>query len=191
MQDSCILNHRVSWNIFSQSLLLHQPHQCSFLRKLCQWVPWEQKKLFLSFERNLESFQCSRGESQKEMGTCPAKTRNCKKNQKATHQTSEVLKRVYLEPQGQNFAPIQSLLRLETLTCLQEWSWQNWQETVLFLLLLVGFRGHKGKRSVCLRFFKLIALHFICVNENWFSLNYNTIRLIQKAEFFFLFWITH
>lgn len=42
--------------------------------------------------------ECGKGESQKEMGTRSAKTRNCKKKQKETHQTSEVLKRVHLEP---------------------------------------------------------------------------------------------
>lgn len=65
--------------------------------------------------------ECGRGERQKkETGACPAKTRSSKKEPKATDKTSEVLKKVYLEPQGQNFAPIQSLLRLETLACLQE-----------------------------------------------------------------------
>lgn len=52
--------------------------------------------------------ECGKGESQKEMRTCPTKTTNCKKEQKATHQTSEVLKRVHLEPQGQNFAPFRA-----------------------------------------------------------------------------------
>lgn len=40
-------------------------------------------------------------------------------------------------------------------------------------------------------FFKLTIFNFICLNENWFSLNYNTTRLIQKAEIIFFFSGSH
>lgn len=49
------------------------------------------------------------------------------------------------------------------------------------------FWGHRGKRIVCLGFvwvfLNLVHFIFICLNENWLSLNYSTIRLIQMAEF--------
>lgn len=37
-----------------------------------------------------------------EMGACPSMTRSCMKEQKATNQASEVPKRMYYEPLGQN-----------------------------------------------------------------------------------------
>lgn len=92
--------------------------------------------------------ECGRGERQKkEMGACPAKTRSSKKEQKATHQTSESWNH-----RGRILLPFRAYS-----------GWKHWpvcrnevdrtdKKPVVFLLLRVVFRGHKGKRHVCLGF---------------------------------------
>lgn len=119
-----------------------------------------------------------------EMRACPPTTRSYKKERKETDQASEVLKRMSRNHRGRILLPFRNSLsllkqagsmglpagmKLTELTrnlfyfhCL--WWFQGAGEVVLFW--------------VSLGFLNLVHFSFLCLKENWSSLNSNRIRLI-------------
>lgn len=184
----CVLEH-----IFLEFLLLYQLQQCSFLRKLRQWVPWEQKKLFPSFGRYLESFQSVAEEKarRRRWEHVLARQGAARRSRKQLRGSEESI----LGTTGAEFCFHSELTQAGNTDLSVGMNLTEITRNLFYFYYWWWFlRGTKARGMLVwglLGFFKLTIFNFICLNENWFSLNYNTTRLIQKAEIIFFFSGSH